>query len=310
LCSNTTFATVSSGKVIAKKIATVEKVTITAISAENPAVLATHEITVRPVVTSVSIAAPQKCIDFPGADRTLQLAASCVPGNALQEVDWKSGNTRIATVDATGKVTALKLGTVIIAATAKDGSGKSAKVTLAVVNAVKGIEITGATILASGKSAQLKLSFTPANATNKAVKWFSSNAALATVSGSGKVTAKKIATVDTVTITATSAENPAVTATHVMTLRPLVTSVSIAAPQKYIDFLGADKTLQLTASCLPGNALQEVDWKSSNTKIATVDATGRVTALKLGTVTITATARDGSGKSAKVIITVRNGPPH
>jgi uncharacterized protein YjdB len=83
--------------------------------------------------------------------------------------------------------------------------------------------------------------------------------------------------------------------------------VSIAAPQKYIDFLGADKTLQLTASCLPGNALQEVDWKSSNPKIATVDATGKVTALKLGTVTITATARDGSGKSAKVVIAVKNG---
>ena len=49
-----------------------------------------------------------------------------------------------------------------------------------------------------------------------------------------------------------------------------------------------------------------VAWKSSNTKIATVSSTGKVTAKSAGTVTITCTAKDGSGKKATCKITVYN----
>lgn len=56
------------------------------------------------------------------------------------------------------------------------------------------------------------------------------------------------------------------------------------------------------------NAIQGVVWKSSSSKIASVDENGLVTCHKTGTVTITATAKDGSGKKAtfklKVIKTV------
>ena len=58
--------------------------------------------------------------------------------------------------------------------------------------------------------------------------------------------------------------------------------------------------MQLYAEVVPIAARKEVTWKSSSTAIATVDADGLVTFLKPGLVTITATAKDGSGKSANV----------
>ena len=56
--------------------------------------------------------------------------------------------------------------------------------------------------------------------------------------------------------------------------------------------------IQFSANVYPVKALQAVTWKSSNAKIAAVDGTGKVTCYKAGTVTITATAKDGSGKKA------------
>ena len=65
-------------------------------------------------------------------------------------------------------------------------------------------------------------------------------------------------------------------------------------------------TLTLKATVTPSNATNKaVTWKSSNTKVATVSNSGKVTAKAAGTATITCTAKDGSGKSAICKITVR-----
>ena len=90
-----------------------------------------------------------------------------------------------------------------------------------------------------------------------------------------------------------------------MQILPPVTTVAISAPRNYIDVDGEDKTLQLTARVLPEDAAQSVTWSTSNKRIATVDANGVVTALKAGTVTITATATDGTGVRAKFTVKVQ-----
>ena len=66
-------------------------------------------------------------------------------------------------------------------------------------------------------------------------------------------------------------------------------------------------TVQLKVTVLPENADDRtVEWKSSNPKVATVSAKGKVTALKKGTATITCTARDGSGVKVSCRITVKD----
>ena len=65
----------------------------------------------------------------------------------------------------------------------------------------------------------------------------------------------------------------------------------------------------LTATVEPDNATNKnVNWESSDTSIATVDASGKVTAISAGNATITATAADGSGKSATCTVTVTAKP--
>ena len=67
------------------------------------------------------------------------------------------------------------------------------------------------------------------------------------------------------------------------------------------------KTVQLTATVTPADATNKtLKWESGDPAIATVSATGQVTILKKGNVIITATATDGSGKSASCAITVKS----
>ena len=81
-------------------------------------------------------------------------------------------------------------------------------------------------------------------------------------------------------------------------------ATSIALSQTTAE-LTAGETLQLTATVQPENATDRtVTWTSSDPAIATVDATGLVTAVAAGTATITATTNDGTGLTATFAVTV------
>ncbi len=86
----------------------------------------------------------------------------------------------------------------------------------------------------------------------------------------------------------------------------VVIKVSKIALNKTGATLMKNETLDLKATVTPSNAANKaVTWKSSNTKVATVNSRGKVTAKSPGTATITCTAKDGSGKKATCKITVR-----
>ena len=93
------------------------------------------------------------------------------------------------------------------------------------------------------------------------------------------------------------------TATFTIVAKRMVTKLTLNKTKATLNPVG---TLTLKATVTPSNATNKaVTWKSSNTKVATVSSSGKVTAKAAGTATITCTAKDGSGKSATCKITVR-----
>lgn len=87
-----------------------------------------------------------------------------------------------------------------------------------------------------------------------------------------------------------------------------VSRISISSATKIVAY---GKSVQLKAIVTPAKAANKaVTWKSSNTKYATVSSTGKVTTKKAGrgkTVTLTATAKDGSKVSGKYTIKIAKG---
>lgn len=301
--ADASLATIKSGVITTKRVAYTHYVQVSAALKSDPSRYANFRLCIAPGVKKITVSAPTTYVDLSGS-KTLQLKATCDPEDAIADVTWSSSSSKIATVDASGLVTARKTGKVTITATAKDGSKVKGSITLRVVSGVTGLTIEGAGSVAAGKSITLKAVMMPADATEKGVVWsVDCDKSIASISQSGKLTTKKISAITTITVTAVSKQNSAIRATHTVTIRPVTTGLAISAPRLTIDL--ASPTLQLTAKCIPEDASQQVAWSTSNKRIATVDTNGVVTALKAGTVTITATATDGTGVRAKFTVKVQ-----
>ena len=152
--------------------------------------------------------------------------------------------------------------------------------------AVTGITLNHSTLLLTvGNTETLIATVTPSDATNPTVTWSSSNNAVATVSN-GVVTA---VTVGTATITARTACGR--TATCAVTVSVPATGIMLNRTTMEMS-VGTSETLVATVT--PSNASQTVMWSSSNPEVATVNDNGVVTAIEVGTTTITATAAGGA----------------
>ena len=172
------------------------------------------------------------------------------------------------------------------------------------VDVVK-IPVTGVTLdktavtVLEAESAKVTATVAPSNATNKSLSWTSSDTSVATVSG-GVI---KGVSVGTATITASS--NNGIKATVKVTVKantnivkPTGVSLSPATLK-----LKAGASGSITATVTPSNATDKtVTWKSSNDKVASVDASGTVKAVAEGTATITATTSNGLSDTATVTV--------
>ena len=155
--------------------------------------------------------------------------------------------------------------------------------------------------LKKGKTFTLKPKVTVTGKISKKVTYKTSNKKIVTVNAKGKITAKKKGTAKIYVI---SKANKKKKCTITVTVGTPVTKVKLNKTKSTMT-VGKKQTLKATIT--PKKASNKaVVWKSSNTKVATVSGKGVVTAKKAGTVTITATAKDGSGKKAACKITVKN----
>lgn len=158
-----------------------------------------------------------------------------------------------------------------------------------------------------GKTEHLKITYLPdyATASIGTVKWTSSNGAVVTVDAAGKLTAK--AAGKAIITAITSDGNVMYCIVTVENIKVSKITITTTTSNK----IATGKKVTLKATVTPSNAYNKgVTWKSSNTKVATVSSSGVVTTKKkMGgkTVTITATAKDGSGKKASYKIYVKKG---
>ncbi|MBQ7862017.1 MAG: Ig-like domain-containing protein [Clostridia bacterium] len=217
------------------------------------------------------------------------LSWNIFPDNATnQSINWTSSDTSVATVDQNGVVTAKKAGLTVITATTVDG-GFTSTCNFTIYVPVTGVEVSATTIaVPKGGTRLLSAIVKPSNATNKAVSWVSSNTSIATVNEAGQVTGVAKGSVTVTCKTADGAFKASCTVNVIQYVEKITldaTSVSLQA--------GKSKTL--TAKVSPSTAtFTKVNWSSSNTKVATVDANGVVKALAGGSAVITAKSLDGN----------------
>ena len=222
--------------------------------------------------------------------KTIQLKATVTP---KQSIKWSSENKKIATVNKNGKVTGKKGGTTKIIATAKDGTKATCKVTVATVK-----------LNASSMPLQVGTSTKALKVASKTVKkdkvkaWKSSDSSIASVSKSGKVTAKKTGKA-TLTVTMKSGAK----ATCKVTVQnEKVTTKKLTLSKKKAT-LTVKQSVKLGVKRNPISAKEKITWSSSNKKVATVSKSGKVTAKRAGKATIT--AKTSNGKKATCKITVK-----
>ena len=248
----------------------------------------------------------------------VKINATVLPTNATNKtVVWTSSNEKVAKVNSKGKVTAISEGDAVITATAK-GTDKKATCTITVkaqTPVVEGITLkdksgkTEGTIEINNTIELIaEVKENTGKAENKKVGYTNNNTDVVDLKvENGKVIIKGVGKGET-TIVARSMTDETKKAEYKIVVtdqKIAVTGVKISGETKKVS---AGNTLQLTASVLPANAVQDVTWESKNEKIATVDEKGLVTIsldVKSGSsVSIVAKSKDNPKKYATWTIKV------
>lgn len=236
--------------------------------------------------TSLSVVVPVTGISLNKNETTIargateQLTANVEPEGTGSTVAWSSDNDEVATVDQSGLVTAVGKGTANITATA-GGQSASCKVTVNVP--LQKIEIVGEqSTIKKDTTTQLRVIYEPEDTTDDTtVTWSSDNDEVATVDQTGLVTAVADGTTN---IKATVGE---LEATYAITVQE-VRLESIDIKEATTIHRGETETLEVTYNPDTTTDDRTVTWASSDTKVATVDGNGTVTAVGKGSAIITA----------------------
>lgn len=230
---------------------------------------------------------------LPVGSSPFTLTATIIPDSVKEDVSWSSSNTKVATVDQDGRVTMHAAGNAKINAECLGVRGTCDLYVVSIdVDKTKTIGIN---------ASQLKISptFTPTSITNKqTANWTVSDTSVVKLTKAGKTYATVTpAKAGTTTLTV---ECAGAYATCEITVAAM--SMDQASRTAY---LGEDP-FQLTANINPGTVDAAVLWKSSDTSVATVDENGRVTPVKKGNATITATLDGVAGVEATCAVTVKD----
>ncbi|MBR3380838.1 MAG: Ig-like domain-containing protein, partial [Bacillus sp. (in: Bacteria)] len=223
----------------------------------------------------------------------IQLTATLSPSNARSKLTWKSSKKSVATVSKNGYVKAKKKGTTTI--TVKTRNGKKASIKITVKANPKKVTLSSKSLaLSVGKTAQLTATL-PKN-TYATLSYSSSNAGVAKVDQSGKVTAVKGGQT---TITVTTSNGKKASCLVTVLSGPAPTTLTLNATNCVLKPKGKFTIVPKINS----GASTAYTYSTSNKKVATVAADGTIKAKKKGKAVIT--VRTHNGLTATVNVTVK-----
>ena len=258
---------------------------------------------------------------FLNAGETTQLNVVVKPENATnKKIEYSTTNANVATVDANGLVKAVGEGRAYIYAKSADGPSDSVYVYVrksVTPQPPKEVKVTNVSVdrryltLEEGENYTLTATVSPADATNKTVNYSSSDSRVATVDANGNIKAVKAGYAY---IYAKSVDGPyaysyvTVKAKEIPQPPKEVKVTNVSVDRRYLT-LEEGENYTLTATVSPADATNKtVNYSSSDSRVATVDANGNITAVKAGSAYIYAKSVDGPYAYSYVTVKAKETP--
>ena len=225
------------------------------------------------------------------------------PSNSYKgKIKWYSSNSKVATINSKGKIKIKKLGYTNIYVINKDGSNRKSNVIKLHIYKIyiKRIDVNVGTLNIGEKdSYAVKTRIYPSNATYKKLKWTTSNRRVATVNSKGKIYSHSKGTSY---IYCKTTDGSKMVVRIRVNVKRYVSKVTL---NYRIVYISKGKTLNLHATASPLSANdRRIKWYSTNSRIASVSSSGKITSRGKGVCYIYARARDGSNKYDKCKVKV------
>lgn len=298
--SNKEIATVENGIVFGHKVG---KTTISATYINGS--VATVEVEVIQPVTGLHILANGQDVESSilplMIDQKLQLSAQIIPEDATYKtVEWSTKDSTVATVDESGLVTPVGVGETVVTCKATDNSNVTASCTIKVTPIyISSISIPESWEAKVGDILNINAIVMPESATNKTIRWSSSNTFIADVDDNGNVTAKSVGEC---TVKARTTDGSDLESICKITVLP--TAIESLSLNSTTFNCKVGESFRIGATILPENAtVKTLNWSSSDENIATVDSSGEVTIYNVGECEIHAHTTDGSDIDAVCKVT-------
>ncbi|GGZ94408.1 choice-of-anchor tandem repeat GloVer-containing protein [Algibacter mikhailovii] len=313
--SDPSIATISSDGVLTAQKNGVVTISATAnyglgISDETTVTVTNQDGNIPEILTeTITITSETNVINSIG--QTLQLGTDFSPSNVTnQNVTWSISDESIAEISSDGIITALNTGQVTVTALSSDGTGIIATKVVLINSKITSIDVNSAADIIDTEDGTLQMLaiVTPSNSSNTDVYWNVSDESIATISEDGLLQALLDGTV---TVYAEAYDGSGVIGSKEITITnqiPYVEIESIIINAESDMITTCKGTLQLTATILPENAtVQNLEWTTTNSGVATIDQNGLITAVSNGTVYIAATPTEGTNfLSGIFVVTISN----
>lgn len=229
------------------------------------------------------------------------LTASIFPADATcQTLHWGTSDSKVASVDEDGKVTAVGNGSATVFVSSSDG-GYTAYCNVYVGTPLGSLSLDPGeyTLESIGSSFKIAPVFYPEDATDTEVSWTSADPKIASVSSDGSVTAIGPGT----TAITAAAAGGAITSKCVVTVLSPALAIKISDSRLNLEE-GEEATL--SASVFPSDATQStLTWRSDKPEVATVDQDGNVRAVKAGVAVITVSVSETVFETCTVTVVSR-----